>query len=128
VSQPRPIAAILAVVLLEIIALGSIGFGVLVIALGAEVALAAASIATTVLGIAALAYGIVAIVGGVGVWRGRAWGWAAALGVAIVGLLAIVTSALSGAFQPQLLVGIALFGGLVACLLVPAVRARSGVG
>ena len=71
---------------------------------------------------------MLSVVAGVGVWRGRAWGWAIAMGVAVVGLLAVGAAALSNAFQSQLLIAVVLFGGVLACLLVPSVRARSGIG
>lgn len=127
-EPPRPLATILAVVLLEIVALGTLGLGVLLLALGDQLELGGITVAVTITALASIAFGILAIVAGVGLWRGRTWGWAAALVVALVGLLAIATSALSGAFQPELLVGITLFGGILACLLVPTVRTRSGIG
>jgi hypothetical protein len=126
--SPRPLASIMAVVLLELVALGSLGLGVLLFALDGQLELGSASGVLALTAAASIAFGVLAVVGGVGMWRGRAWGWATALVVALVGLLGVAASALSSAFQPQLWIAVVLFGGLVACLLVPSVRTRSGIG
>lgn len=127
-ESPRPLASIVSVVLLEIIALGTLGLGLLLLAVGGELQLGDRTVAVTITAVVSLAFAVLAVIAGIGLWRGRAWGWATGMTVALVGLLGIATAALSSAFQPQLIVGIMLFGGVLACLLVPAVRARSGIG
>jgi hypothetical protein len=95
---------------------------------GAQLQLGSAGVFLGATAIASLVTGVVSVIAGTGVWRGRAWGWATALAVAVVGLLGVAAAALSGAFQSPLLLAIVLFGGLLACLFVPSVRARSGIG
>ena len=127
-ESARPLASVVAVVLLEVIAIGTFGFGLLLFVAGAQLQLGTAGVFLGATAVASLVVGILAVVAGVGVWRGRAWGWAVGLAVAIVGLLGVAAAALSGAFQAPLLIAIGLFGGVLACLFVPSVRARAGIG
>ena len=127
-ESPRPLAAMVAVVLLEVIAIGTFGFGLLLLAAGAQLQLGTAGVVLGATAVASLVVGALAVVAGIGVWRGRAWGWVTALAVAVVGLLGVAAAALSSAFQSPLLIAIALFGGVLACLFVPSVRSRAGIG
>lgn len=87
-----------------------------------------ADAAITLVGAASLAFAVVCLAASVGVWRSATWGWALALAVAVIGLLSIVTAVLSGGGTWELAGGVILFGGLLACLLSPAVRSRAGIG
>jgi hypothetical protein len=124
-SVPAP--AVAAVILLEVIALGSLAFAFLLLLLTGELGLQTTG-SVTLTAIACVVLAAAAVPAGVGLWRGRAWGWAIALVVGIVGLLAVTTAALAGGFQPELIVAGAVFVGLVACLFTRQVRLRSGIG
>lgn len=125
----RPFPAVVAIGLLFLVALGSLGFGALVLAAGSDIAAGGpAGTAMAIVTGASIVFGLLALTGIVGLWRGRPLGWISALSVASLGLLAVATSALSGAFPPQLLIAIALFGSLLALLLLPTVRRWSGIG
>jgi hypothetical protein len=126
-KQRVPMPVVLAVVLLEIIALGSLGFAALLLLVTGSLGLEATGV-MTLTALACVVLAVAALPAGLGLWRGRAWGWGIALGIAAVGLLAVLTAALSGAFQPELLVAIILFGGLAACLFTRTARVRSGIG
>lgn len=122
-----PLAAVIAVVLLEVIAFGSLAFAGLLLFVTGSLGLDAAG-AVTLVAVACVVLAVAAVPAGVGMWRGRAWGWALALAIALVGLLGVATAALTGGFQPELFVAVVLFGGLAACLFTLAVRLRSGIG
>ena len=129
-SQPKPrvpAATVGAVILLEVIALGSLAFAFLLLLVTGELGLATTG-SVTLTAIACVVLAAAAVPAGIGVWRGRAWGWAIALVVGIVGLLGVTTAALTGGFQPELIVAAAVFVGLVACLFTRQVRLRSGIG
>ena len=130
VTKPKPrvpAPAVAAVLLLEVIALGSLAFAFLLLLVTGELGFETTG-SVTLTAIACIGLAVAAIPAGIGVWRGRAWGWAIALVVAIVGLLAVTTGALTGGFQPELIVAGAVFVGLVACLFTRTVRTRSGIG
>jgi hypothetical protein len=119
---------VLAVVLLLVVGLGTLAFGGLVLLLGTEIR--ADSLESTVVtatgGFSAL-FGIVAFGAAFGVWQGRGWGWVLGLVISLVGLLGVGVAILTSSPQAPLLVGLGVFGGLLACLLVPGVRARAGI-
>ena len=128
-APQRPPATVIAVLLLEIVAVLALGFGISVFAIGGDlVGGVPFGLTITAIGAVAVAFGAVAVAGVIGVWRGRAWGWVAALVVAVTGLLGLAGAGVGGPVEMQLLVGILLFGVLLACLLTPGLRRRSGVG
>jgi hypothetical protein len=121
---PRP--AVAAVILLEVIALGSLAVAFLLLLVTGELGLqTTGSVTLTVIGCLVLA--LAAVPAGVGVWRGRSWGWAIAVVIGLAGGLAVVTAALDGGFQPELIVAFGVFVALLACLFSAPVRRRSGI-
>lgn len=119
----RPLGAYLAIGLLAVIAIGSLGFALLAVAAGqAEPLGDPVESAMAIVAGASGVFGLLAVFGGVGLWRGRAWGWICAFTVCLLGLLAVLTATVGGAFVVQLLVAVLLFGGTLVLLLLPAIR------
>jgi len=73
--------------------------------------------AAVLLGLVSLATGATSV----GLWRLHRWGWALAVGLLTVNVLADAARALSGA-DPRAAVGVPIAGALVLYLLLPRVR------
>jgi hypothetical protein len=127
-TRARPLAAILVIGLLEVIALGCLAFIVLVVALGATMgdgdpAGVAVLLTAGLLGI----LGVLAVIGGIGMWRGGALGWILGFTVGVVGMLGLGTAAMTVGAETALLVASVPFAGLVVLLLTPPVRRHAGL-
>lgn len=127
-TRPRPLAAILAIGLLEVIALGCLSFTGLVVALGAPLGDGDPAGLPVVLTSGLLALiGVLAVLAGIGLWRGAAAGWALGLAVGASGALGILTALVAIGGDAPLLVALALFAALLALLATPSVRRHAGL-
>lgn len=111
----RPLALLLAVVVLALEGVGSVGFGLLLVGLAGEL-LAEIQPFGVLLPASALAFGIAAIVAAVGAWGRRSWSWFVGAVLQAVLLFGVIVAGLSGGFHVALIAAVAL-GGLGAIAL-----------
>ena len=106
----RPLALLLAVVVLAVEGVGAAGFGILLVGLAGEL-LAEIRPFGALLPASAIVFGVAALVAAAGTWARRSWSWLAGALVQAVLLLGVVVAGLSGGVHPALLAAVAL-GGL----------------
>jgi hypothetical protein len=114
-TTARPLALLLAVVVLALEGVGSAGFGLLLVGLAGEL-LAEIQPFGALLPASALAFGVAALVAAVGAWMRRSWSWFVGAVLQAVLLLGVILAGLSGGFHAALLAAVAL-GGLGAIAL-----------
>lgn len=128
-AAPRPLGLVIAVALLAVIAVGATAFGAITLAVATWLDLGGvAGTSIVIAGLLVMAYGLSAVVGVWGLWQGRTWGWVVAFVIGVAGLVGVAVSALSGYFEPPLIVAILLCGVTVVVLLLPSVRRAAGIG
>jgi hypothetical protein len=129
VAAPRPLGLVIAVALLAVIAVGATAFGAITLAVATWLDLGGvAGTSIVIAGLLVMAYGLSAVVGVWGLWQGRTWGGVVAFVIGVAGLVGVAVSALSGYFEPPLIVAILLCGVTVVVLLLPSVRRAAGIG
>jgi hypothetical protein len=126
----RPVTLLTAVALLAVIGSAFAFAGVLLLVLASTGLglLAPAGGFVALLGAAAALAAILAAIAIAGLWRGRAWGWAASLAVAVVSVLGALVALATGGIQLPLVAGLALTVAALALLLAQPTRSAAGIG
>lgn len=122
----RPAALLLAVVVLALEGVGTIGFGLLLVGLAGEL-LAEIQPFGVLLPASALAFGVAALVAAIGAWARRSWSWVVGSVLQAVLLLGVIVAGLSGGFHVALVAAVALGGLGAVALFHPDARRALGV-
>ena len=122
----RPPWLLLAIVVLALEGVGSIGFGLLLVGLAGEL-LAEIQPFGALLPASALAFGVAAIVAAAGAWTRRSWSWFVGAVLQAVLLFGVIVAGLSGGFHVALLAAVALGGLGAIALFHPDTRRALGV-
>lgn len=122
--SPRPISLILAAGLMILIGVSGMaaGGGLLGVALNggspADIRQVGLAMGSVIAG-----YGFVAVLSGVALILFRRWAWRMGLVTMLVGLVALAGALAGvGSFDPRLLLGVAVWGSALVCLLLPSTR------
>jgi len=121
----RPLALLVALVVLLVEGVGAIAWAALLAVLMAGFGDVDPNTAATAA--ASALFGVAALVAAAGAWARRSWSWPVGAVVQAVLLLGVVVAGLSGGFHPALLAAVALGGLGALALFQDATRRALGV-
>lgn len=125
--RPAPLAV--AAALMAVIGFGfaMVGAALLAAALVGMPTVAGVAPVSAVLGFVAIGAAAVTVLAAVALWRGRAWGWAGSLTIALAAVLGAVIALETPASQAPTMLGLVVAIAAAALLMTPSTRSASTI-